>query len=183
YSTSAFGRGFEDVLTLRRDEADRYYTTVIPGTIGEDAKNIMRQALAGMLWSKQYYYYDVDKWLEQRGSDPFSHKPLPSPRNEHWHHMRNAHIISMPDKWEYPWYAAWDLAFHVLPFTLIDEDFAKQQLSLMLHERYQHPSGQLPAYEWNFGDANPPVHAFATFHTYARERARTGTGDIEWLER
>jgi hypothetical protein len=182
-SAAAFGREFDDMLKLRRDEADRYYATVIPSTLGPDAANVMRQALAGMLWSKQYYYYDVDLWLEQRGSDPFSHKPLPSPRNEHWHHMRNAHIISMPDKWEYPWYAAWDLAFHVLPLALVDEGFAKEQLSLMLHERYQHPSGQLPAYEWNFGDANPPVHAFATFHTYAIERVRTGHGDIEWLER
>jgi len=180
---SAFGREFDDLLRLRREEANRYYATVIPSTLGADAANVMRQALAGMLWSKQYYYYDVDAWLEERGSDPFSHKPLPSPRNEHWHHMLNAHIISMPDKWEYPWYAAWDLAFHVLPFAMIDEEFAKKQLSLMLHERYQHPSGQLPAYEWNFGDANPPVHAFATFYTYSMERARTGHGDIEWLER
>jgi hypothetical protein len=182
-SLSAFGREFEDMLRLRREEADRYYAVVIPNTIGADAANVMRQAFAGMLWSKQYYYYDVDLWLEQRGSDPFSHKPLPVPRNEHWHHMLNAHIISMPDKWEYPWYAAWDLAFHALPLVLVDQEFAKEQLSLMLHERYQHPSGQLPAYEWNFGDANPPVHAFATFFTYAFERARTGQGDIDWLER
>jgi hypothetical protein len=182
-SGPSFGRAFEDLLRLRRDEADRYYATVIPSTLDPDAANVMRQALAGMLWSKQYYYYDVDAWLEQRGSDPFAHKPLPAPRNEHWHHMLNAHIVSMPDKWEYPWYAAWDLAFHVLPLAMVDEEFAKEQLSLMLHERYQHPSGQLPAYEWNFGDANPPVHAFATFATYALERARTGHGDIEWLER
>jgi hypothetical protein len=183
HSDSAFGREFEDVLRLRREEADRYFATVIPRTLGADAANVMRQALAGMLWTKQFYYYDVDTWLEQRGSDPFAHRPVPAPRNDHWHHMLNAHIISMPDKWEYPWYAAWDLAFHVLPLALVDEEFAKAQLSLMLHERYQHPSGQLPAYEWNFGDVNPPVHAFATFYTYALERARTGRGDIEWLER
>jgi hypothetical protein len=183
HAASSFGREFDDLLKLRRDEADGFYATVIPSTVGADVANVMRQALAGMLWTKQYYYYDVDVWLGERGSDPFSHRPLPSPRNEHWHHMRNAHIISMPDKWEYPWYAAWDLAFHVLPLALVDEGFAKDQLSLMLNERYQHPSGQLPAYEWNFGDANPPVHAFATFHTYALERARNGRGDVEWLER
>ena len=135
------------MLSLRREEADQYYATVIPATIGADATNIMRQALAGMLWSKQYYYYDVDEWLRQRGWDLFSHRPLPSPRNEHWHHMRNAHIISMPDKWEYPWYAAWDLAFHTIPFALIDPDFAKDQLLLLLREWFMHPNGQLPAYE------------------------------------
>src|SRR5215469_16956670 len=114
-------------MRVRREEADRFYATVIPSAIGADAANVMRQAFAGMLWTKQYYYYDVDVWLEQRGADPFSHKPRPAPRNEHWHHMLNAHIISMPDKWEYPWYAAWDLAFHVLPIAMVDEEFAKKQ--------------------------------------------------------
>jgi hypothetical protein len=180
---AAFGHEFEDLFRRRREEADRYYSTVIPGNLGADARNVMRQALAGMLWSKQFYYYDVHLWLEQHGADPFSHKQMRAPRNEHWHHMLNAHIISMPDKWEYPWYAAWDLAFHVLPLALVDEEFCKEQLSLMLHERYQHPSGQLPAYEWNFGDVNPPVHAYATFFIYALERSRTGRGDIDWLER
>ena len=143
----------------------------------------MRQALAGMLWSKQFYYYDVDGWLSERGADPFTAQKRAAPRNDHWHHMHNADVISMPDKWEYPWYAAWDLAFHVLALTLVDEDFGKQQLDLMLQERYLHPSGQIPAYEWNFGDVNPPVHAWSTIFTYRLEQARRGQGDIEWLER
>jgi len=142
----------------------------------------MRQAIAGMLWSKQFYYYDIDRWLEEHGADPF--KPIrQAPRNEHWHHMYNRDIISMPDKWEYPWYAAWDLAFHVLALTAVDEDFGKEQLDLMLREKYLHPSGQLPAYEWNFGDVNPPVHAWSTIFTYRLEKLKKGQGDIEWLER
>ena len=142
----------------------------------------MRQALAGMLWSKQFYHYDVDKWLEERGSDPFKAIRKAAPRNDHWHHMYNGDVISMPDKWEYPWYAAWDLAFHVLALTLVDPDFGKQQLKLMLRERYMHPNGQIPAYEWNFGDVNPPVHAWSTIFTYRLEKAQTGEGDTEWLK-
>ena len=144
--------------------------------------NVMRQALAGMLWSKQFYHYDVDKWLEERGSDPFKATRKQSPRNDHWHHMYNGDVISMPDKWEYPWYAAWDLAFHVLALTLVDPDFGKQQLKLMLRERYMHPNGQIPAYEWNFGDVNPPVHAWSTIFTYRLEKAQTGEGDMDWLK-
>jgi hypothetical protein len=136
-----------------------------------------------MLWSKQFYHYDVDAWLSERGNDPFGARPNHATRNDHWHHMHNADIISMPDKWEYPWYAAWDLAFHVIALTLVDEDFGKQQLDLMLQDRYLHPSGQIPAYEWNFGDVNPPVHAWATIFTYRLDKARRGRGDIEWLER
>ena len=166
----------------RKREADTFYATVIPSSLNADEANVMRQALAGMLWSKQYYYYDVDKWLEEHGADPFYPKRH-APRNEHWHHMYNAEIISMPDKWEYPWYAAWDLAFHVLALTLVDADFGKQQLDLMLREDYLHPSGQLPAYEWNFGDVNPPVHAWSTIFTYRLEKIRSGKGDVEWLER
>jgi hypothetical protein len=142
----------------------------------------MRQAIAGMLWSKQFYYYDVDRWLEEHGADPFNPVRRAS-RNDHWHHMYNKDIVSMPDKWEYPWYAAWDLAFHVLALTLVDEDFGKQQLDLILRENYLHPSGQLPAYEWNFGDVNPPVHAWSTIFTYRLEKLRKGKGDIEWLKR
>ncbi len=141
-----------------------------------DEANVMRQALAGMLWSKQFYHYDVDKWLEERGSDPFKADAQGRPRNDHWHHMYNGDIISMPDKWEYPWYAAWDLAFHVLALTLVDPDFGKQQLKLMLRERYMHPNGQIPAYEWNFGDVNPPVHAWSTIFTYRLEKAQEGRG-------
>ena len=142
----------------------------------------MRQALAGMLWSKQFYHYDVDKWLEERGSDPFKPTRKAAPRNDHWHHMYNGDVISMPDKWEYPWYAAWDLAFHVLALTLVDPDFGKQQLKLMLQERYMHPNGQIPAYEWNFGDVNPPVHAWSTIFTYRLDKVQNGEGDTEWLK-
>jgi hypothetical protein len=124
----------------------------------------------------------VDKWLEERGSDPFKATRKSAPRNDHWHHMYNGDVISMPDKWEYPWYAAWDLAFHVIALTLVDPDFGKQQLKLMLRERYMHPNGQIPAYEWNFGDVNPPVHAWSTIFTYRLESAQKGAGDKEWLK-
>jgi len=179
----SFGKHFDDVMQTRRQEADEFYAGVIPRSLSADAANVMRQALAGMLWSKQFFYYDVNRWLEERGSDPYLPSAKPAPRNAQWHHMYNADIISMPDKWEYPWYAAWDLAFHVLPLTLVDVDFGKQQLSLMLSENYLNPNGQIPAYEWNFGDVNPPVHPWATIFTYRLEKARTGQGDIEWLQR
>ncbi|HVX61458.1 MAG TPA: glucosidase [Pirellulales bacterium] len=177
-----FGATFEQTFARRKREADEFYADVIPSSLEADQAGVMRQALAGMLWSKQFYYYDVDKWLEERGSDPFKATRRASPRNDAWHHMYNADIISMPDKWEYPWYAAWDLAFHVLALTLVDPDFGKQQLNLILRERYLHPNGQIPAYEWNFGDVNPPVHAWATIFTYRLEKARTGQGDLRWLK-
>lgn len=173
---------FDSVLQARRNEADEFYATVIPRSLNADQANIMRQALAGMLWSKQFYYYDVDKWLEERGSDPFKPRRKAAPRNDQWHHMYNGDVISMPDKWEYPWYAAWDLAFHVLALTLVDPDFGKEQLKLMLRERYMHPNGQIPAYEWNFGDVNPPVHAWSTIFTYRLEKGLTGEGDRAWLK-
>jgi mannosylglycerate hydrolase MGH1-like protein len=172
---------FDRIVDDRLREADEFYDTVIPTSFNADQKNVMRQALAGMLWSKQFYNYDVDRWLSERGSDPF--KPTRrAPRNDRWHHMENSDIISMPDKWEYPWYAAWDLAFHVLALTLVDPDFGKEQLDLMLRQRYIHPSGQIPAYEWNFGDVNPPVHAWSTIFTHRLEKAR-GQADLDWLER
>jgi len=177
-----FGRGFGDTLEARRKEADEFYATVIPKSLHADAANVMRQALAGMLWSKQFYHYDVDKWLAERGSDPFRATRRSAPRNDHWHHMYNGDIISMPDKWEYPWYAAWDLAFHVLALTLVDVDFGKEQLLLMLRERYMHPNGQIPAYEWNFSHVNPPVHAWSVIFIYRLEKARKGEGDIKWLK-
>jgi hypothetical protein len=177
-----FGDSFDAVVEARRKEADEFYATVIPSSLNADAANVMRQAVGGMLWSKQFYYYDVDRWLEEHGANPF--KPeRHAPRNEHWHHMYNAEIISMPDKWEYPWYAAWDLAFHALALTLVDEDFGKQQLELVLKGAYLHPNGQLPAYEWNFGDVNPPVHAWSSIFTYRLQKARHGQGDLDWLER
>ena len=177
-----FGNDFDGVMQMREWEADEFYATVIPSSLNPDAASVMRQALAGMLWSKQFYYYDVDRWLEEHHVNPFKAERT-APRNNHWHHMCNADIISMPDKWEYPWYAAWDLAFHVLPLTLVDEDFGKQQLDLMLRGNYLHPNGQLPAYEWNFGDVNPPVHAWSTVFAYRLETARHGKGNVEWLER
>ncbi len=176
-----FGR-FDEIMKTRRAEADEFYATVIPRSLDADAANVMRQALAGMLWSKQFYHYDVDKWLEERGSDPFKETRKQAPRNDHWHHMYNGDIISMPDKWEYPWYAAWDLAFHVTALTLVDPDFGKAQLTLMVRERYMHPNGQMPAYEWNFGDVNPPVHAWSAIFTYIMETAKRGQGDKEWLK-
>ena len=172
---------FDRIVDDRLREADEFYAGVIPSALDADQKNVMRQAVAGMLWSKQFYNYDVDRWLSERGSDPF--KPSRrAPRNDRWHHMDNSDIISMPDKWEYPWYAAWDLAFHVLALTLVDPDFGKEQLDLMLRQRYIHPSGQIPAYEWNFGDVNPPVHAWSTIFTHRLEKAR-GQADLDWLER
>jgi hypothetical protein len=177
------GSDFDEVLEARRREADEFYATIIPSSSNEDEARVMRQALAGMLWSKQFYYYDVETWLAERGCGPFTSLPRAAPRNAHWHHMHNADILSMPDKWEYPWYASWDLAFHVIALTMVDEDFGKKQLDLMLRGNYLHPSGQMPAYEWNFGDVNPPVHAWSTLYTYRLEKARRGEGDIEWLER
>jgi hypothetical protein len=174
---------FDDALEIRHKEADQFYATVIPRSLNADQANVMRQALAGMMWTKQFYHYDVNKWLAERGSDIFSHNRKWVPRNDLWHHMCNGEIISMPDKWEYPWYAAWDLAFHVLALTLVDPDFGKEQLALMLSDRYLHPNGQIPAYEWNFGDVNPPVHAWATAFTYRLEQAQKGEGDVAWLKK
>jgi hypothetical protein len=179
---SPFGSHFEEVFGARRKEADEFYAAVIPHSLNADQANVMRQALAGMLWSKQFYLYDVDRWLVERGADPFKATRKASPRNDFWHHMYNGDVISMPDKWEYPWYAAWDLAFHVIALTLVDPDFGKQQLKLMLRERYMHPNGQIPAYEWNFGDVNPPVHAWSTIFTYLLEKVKNGKGDREWLK-
>jgi hypothetical protein len=177
-----FGKGFASVFESRLREADEFYTTVIPPSLNPDAASVMRQALAGMLWSKQFFFYDVGKWLKQHGVQPYKANQR-SIRNDRWGHMVNADIISMPEKWEYPWYAAWDLAFHVTALTLVDQDFGKEQLELFLRSRYLHPSGQIPAYEWNFGDVNPPVHAWSTIFTYLTEKAQNGKGDLAWLER
>ncbi|MBK6008529.1 glucosidase [Ramlibacter ginsenosidimutans] len=174
-------KDFTATMRARQREADAFYAETLPKSLNDDQRNVMRQALAGMLWGKQFYHYDVERWLEERGARPFEHRGKLQ-RNEQWGHMVNADVISMPDKWEYPWYAAWDLAFHVLALTLVDEDFGKQQLDLMLRAQYLHPSGQIPAYEWNFGDVNPPVHAWATMFTYGLQ-ARRGEADLDWLER
>jgi len=176
------GEAFESAFMTRLQEADEFYATVIPASFSADETNVMRQALAGMLWTKQFYHYDVGRWLKNHGVQPLKANQR-SIRNDHWGHMLNADVISMPDKWEYPWYAAWDLAFHVTALTLVDADFGKEQLELLLKYRYLHPSGQIPAYEWNFGDVNPPVHAWSTIFTYLLEKAQRGQGDLAWLER
>ena len=149
--------------------------------MGEDAANVMRQALAGMLWSKQFFFFDGDNWLDEHNSNPL-HTGYRQSRNSEWFHMLNKDVISMPDKWEYPWYAAWDLAFHTLPLAIVDPDFAKQQMQLMLKGVYLHPSGQIPAYEWNFSDVNPPVHAWATLFLHHTEKALRGKVDVNFLK-
>jgi hypothetical protein len=173
---------FDDVFETRRNEADAFYAKLIPRSVGEDRTLISRQAYAGMLWTKQYYLFDANKWLREHGSGPFI-KPSRPVRNHEWSHMMNDHVISMPDKWEYPWYAAWDLAFHTIPLSAVDVDFAKEQLDLMLREAYLHPNGQIPAYEWKFSDVNPPVHALATIFIYRTEQALRGQADIGFLKR
>ena len=177
-----FGKEFDSCFKIRLQEADDFYAAITPDSLNADQTSVMRQALAGMLWSKQFFFYDVGKWLNQHGVQPYKANQR-SIRNDRWGHMMNADLISMPDKWEYPWYAAWDLAFHVTALTMVDEDFGKEQLELFLSSRYLHPSGQIPAYEWNFGDVNPPVHAWSTIFTYLTEKARRGEGDLAWLER
>jgi hypothetical protein len=177
-----FGPAFDGLLAQRIAEADEFYAARTPAASSPDEATVMRQALAGMIWSKQYYLFDLDRWLRERGAHPMHPGARRGVRNQGWFHMHNDDVISMPDTWEYPWYAAWDLAFHTLPLTMVDPEFAKQQLELMLSEVYLHPNGQIPAYEWNFGDVNPPVHAWATWHAYLEEKQRTGTGDLRFLE-
>lgn len=167
-------KSFDHVMQTRQREADEFYDSITPRSVSQDAVRVMRQALAGMLWSKQYYAYDLDRWISEHGENYGG-------RNNEWGHMVNDEIISMPDKWEYPWYAAWDLAFHSIALSMVDIDFAKEQLDLMVRDDYLHPSGQLPAYEWNFGDVNPPVHAWATRYIYDLEKSSTGEGDLVYL--
>jgi hypothetical protein len=178
------GAAFDRVLGARRSEADQFYATVIPAALNADAAMVMRQALAGMLWGKQYYEYDVHCWLREHGVNPWDpNAPASSVRNVPWYHMVAGDVISMPDKWEYPWFAAWDLAFHCAPLSLVDVDFAKEQIELLLRTRYMHPNGQIPAYEWNFSDVNPPVTAWAALYVYEREAEIRGAGDREFLAR
>jgi hypothetical protein len=178
-SEEQFGKGFEGVFTAREAEANEFYDSITSPSISQDARNVMRQAFAGMLWSKQYYYFDLQRWIQEH--ELFEHHRAYT-RNTGWIHMLNDDIISLPDKWEYPWYAAWDLAFHTRTLSLIDPEFAKSQLRLMLNETYLHPNGQLPAYEWNFGDVNPPVHAWAAFQLYSAARAPDGSRDVAFLQ-
>jgi hypothetical protein len=181
-SSELFGGDFEQTIRLRQREAYSFYQTVTPAGVAEDAANVMRQALAGMLWSKQYYFFDLAKWLGEHGVDPVQ-RGAREIRNRDWVHMVNDSIISMPDKWEYPWFAAWDLAFHTIALSTVDIDFAKQQLDLMLQSFYLHPTGQMPAYEWNFGDVNPPVHAWATIFLHRTEQALGREPDLAFLAR
>jgi hypothetical protein len=173
---------FAEIMRTRQQEADEFYQALTPSRVSPDEALVMRQALAGMLWSKQYFGFDLDKWLTEHGVNamrPGSREM----RNSEWAHMVNEHVISMPDKWEYPWYAAWDLAFHAIALSSVDVDFAKEQLDLMLQEFFLHPTGQIPAYEWNFSDVNPPVHAWATIFLYRTEQALRGEGDLDFLKR
>jgi Mannosylglycerate hydrolase MGH1-like glycoside hydrolase domain len=177
------GEEFDRMFATRVAEADAFYASLIPGHLDEDATSIVRQALAGLLWSKQWYHYDVRRWL---AGDPDQPSPPPGRRhgrNHAWTHLYNEDVVSMPDKWEYPWYAAWDLAFHTVALAMVDPEYAKDQLILFLREWYMHPDGQLPAYEWALGDVNPPVHAWAALRVYEIDKARRGTGDSAFLKR
>jgi len=182
-SDSMFGSAFDAIFITRKREADEFYASVIPHTLSPDATNVARQAFAGLLWSKQYYHYVVKPWLEGDPTQPPPPAGRERGRNHEWTHLYNADVLLMPDKWEYPWYAAWDLAFHCVALAVVDPDFAKEQLTLLLREWYMHPNGQLPAYEWALGDVNPPVHAWAAWRVYKIEQKRRGTGDVRFLER
>jgi len=175
--------GFDRLFAIRQREADEFYAGVIPPDLSSDAQNVMRQGFAGMLWSKQFYHYVVKQWSEGDPGNPPPPAERLNGRNKDWPHLYNADVVSMPDKWEYPWYAAWDLAFHCIPLALVDCDFAKEQLVLLLREWYMHPNGQLPAYEWAFSDVNPPVHAWAAWRVYKIDKKKNGKGDREFLER
>jgi len=176
-------KDFDQVFDQRLAEANEFYAELQKEILSEDKKLVQRQAFAGMLWSKQFYYYDIRQWLDGDPAQPAPPPERKKGRNHEWAHLNNADIVSMPDKWEYPWYAAWDLAFHCIPFAIIDAAFAKSQLLLLTKEWYMHPNGQLPAYEWAFGDVNAPVHAWATWRVYSiDQRNNNGRGDIAFLE-
>ena len=176
-----FGKGFDSLFKKRIKEAEEFYKSLTPPNVGADQVNVMSQAIAGMLWGKQYFFFDGDNWLDEHNSNPL-HSGYKNARNSEWYHMFNEDIISMPDKWEYPWYAAWDLAFHTIPISIVDPDFAKEQMRLMLIGLYQHPNGQIPAYEWNFSDVNPPVHAWASLFLYRTEQMLSGKSDLQFLD-
>jgi glycogen debranching enzyme len=178
-----FGRAFEAAVADRARDADDFYATVIPAERSEDERRVMRQAFAGLLWSKQFYHYDVRAWLAGDPAGPPPPATRRSGRNRDWTHLYNEDVVSMPDTWEYPWYAAWDLAFHAIPLALVDPEFAKAQLLLFVREWYMHPNGQVPAYEWALGDVNPPVHAWAALRVYKIEKRRRGVGDHAFLEK
>ena len=174
---------FESIFRLRLREADEFFTALQPAHLDEDQRQVHRQAMAGMLWNKQFYHFIVEKWLQGDPDQPLPPTERKYGRNREWRHLYNERVMSMPDKWEYPWYASWDLAFHCIPFALIDSDFAKSQLDLLMREWYMHPNGQLPAYEWAFGDVNPPVFAWAAWRVYKIDQEKTGYADRQFLER
>ena len=183
FDENPFPRNFKDIFRLRKQEADEFYAAILPDGLSADMARIQRQALAGVLWSKQYYHFDVEEWLhESDGITPVSNNRLGG-RNNDWTHLKNQDIIMMPDKWEYPWYAAWDLAFQCISMAVVDPTFAKHQLSLVMREWYMKPDGQLPAYEWNFSDVNPPVQAWAAMQVYHIEKKQKGKGDINFLKK
>jgi len=177
-ASDAFSK-FDEIFESRIADANEFYDRITPTNLSEDERRVHRQALAGMLWSKQYYYFDLDKWLMEHDPHPLVGSGKGICRNADWFDMLNSDVISMPDKWEYLWYAAWDLAFHTIALSLVDFDFAKEQLLLMLRNLYAHPNRQIPAYEWNFGDVNPPVHAWATLFLY-RIETQLGRADIRF---
>ncbi|NOT28918.1 MAG: glucosidase, partial [Planctomycetes bacterium] len=177
-----FGPDFDATFRARLDEADEFYAERIPATLTTEERRVSRQAYAGLLWSKQFYHYVVPHWVEGDPSQPTPPPERKSGRNVDWSHLYNRDVISMPDKWEYPWYAAWDLAFHMLPFARIDTDFAKSQLELFLREWYMHPNGQIPAYEWALSDVNPPVHAWAAWRVY-KKSGKSGARDVDFLKK
>ncbi len=180
---AGFNQAFDETFAARIAEADEFYARLAPEGVGEDTRRVQRQAFAGLLWSKQFYNYEVRRWLRGDPSGPEPARGRRTGRNSTWTHLNNADILSVPDKWEFPWYASWDLAFHAIPLALVDPAFAKEQLLLLLREWYMHPSGQLPACEWNFSDANPPVHAWAAWRVYRIEQRQFGRCDRPFLER
>jgi hypothetical protein len=183
FTENPFARGFDKIFQTRKEEADEYYNAILPKGVSDDMARIQRQAIAGLLWSKQYYHYDVETWLTSSdGITPMSNSKLTG-RNSDWRHLKNQDIISMPDKWEYPWYAAWDLGFQTISMAVADPTFAKHQLLLIMREWYMKPDGQLPAYEWNFSDVNPPVHAWAAMQVYKIEKKQKGEGDVAFLKK
>ena len=175
--------GFDNIFTQRIQEADNFYAAIQNPDLTADERNVQRQAFAGLMWSKQFYHYGVEMWLDGDPVGPPPPEVRKRGRNKGWTHLYNLDVISMPDKWEYPWYAAWDLAFHTLPIAMIDPEWAKRQIILMLREWYMHPNGQIPAYEWAFGDVNPPVHAWGAWRVYKIARNVTGVADTDFLER
>jgi hypothetical protein len=180
--TSPFGPAFEKVFEDRKRDADEFYERINPFDASKELKDVQRQAFAGLLWTKQFYYYVIEDWLKGDPNNPSPPSERKGGRNREWSHLYNDDILSMPDKWEYPWFAAWDLAFHTIPLAIVDPEFAKRQLTLLTREWYMHPNGQIPAYEWAFGDVNPPVHAWATWRVYNIEKKMYGRKDMRFLE-